>query len=538
MHNLNIVFLALLTPTLTRGQLFDPPADADPSLVLGGLLLGSNSSSLIDSFSSNIARRQIRRCYDPGYIPCPNGNFCCLPGFICQPNNPRGGPRGWCCPSYGLQCSGRACCNGALSFCCGTTCCPNVVGYRCISGQCRYSPPTTTRATTTTPRPTSTSTSTSSSTPSFPTTTACGLSGRDIFGRQAPGCPSSITRSIPATSTLPVPSPTAPQETRIPTATMTFDYQRLRQGKKKMSARKQALRDQAVDQLFESMCKGLKARGKKDKDIFTFTDDDKVKQDNRNKAGCGGSPCGTSASGTSCDEFPFASTTDGGSGAVFSCILVLAQNIQGGVISSFKQRNNMQTGDHYEFSLTGFDCDTLSPKPLMSGLLLADSELGGLGSALELELGRRDLIPGTSDEENESYPPLTEYDSNNLIILSVGDLPAGTYAISTHINQGTVTSLRVIDYQGHEYARVNTELRDNDNNEETLTFTLASDGVGMGFFMDTTLDTVNITSTMQETTGGGSNSNSAVGRGLSVGVRRSMVVGMALGLGGALTISL
>jgi len=294
----------------------------------------------------------------------------------------------------------------------------------------------------------------------------------------------------------------------VPVATMRVDYQRLRQGKKKMTATKQAAREKAVDELFKSMCKGLKARGQSDSDIFTFTDDEKIKQQNRNNAGCIGSPCNTGSFGTSCDEFPFASTMDGGAGAVFSCIPVLAQNIQGGVISSFKQRNLMQSGQHYQFVLDGFDCATLSP--ILHSAIISDGStdnstesLGAEGGVLALS--KRDLIPGGSDDATESYPPLTEQDTSNVVIMSVGDLKAGTYTISSRINQGSISSMRVLDYLGEEFASANGQI--GTNGERSLTFTLQTDGVGVGLFMDTQLDTLSITSNMQN--GASTSSNTA-----------------------------
>ncbi|KAF8057025.1 hypothetical protein FPV67DRAFT_636637 [Lyophyllum atratum] len=285
---------------------------------------------------------------------------------------------------------------------------------------------------------------------------------------------------------------------------MTFDYERLRRGKKRMSATKQATREKAVDQLFESMCKGLKARGEASESIFTFTDDQKVKSDNRAKAGCTGSPCGTGTSGTSCDEFPFASTTDGGANAVFSCILVMGQNIQGGVISSFKQRNSMQSGEHYKFQITGYNCATNSPAPAMNGAAasIADDESGMIAKLLGtpgeqlLSPSKRDLLPGgMEDDETESFPPFTEMDTSNTVIHSIGDLPAGTYTINTRVNQGTVSSLRVLDYLGDEHARADVVL--GPNGQQSLSFTLDTAGVGIGFFMDTQLDAVNISSAME-----------------------------------------
>ncbi|KAG6908923.1 hypothetical protein DXG01_002701 [Tephrocybe rancida] len=279
---------------------------------------------------------------------------------------------------------------------------------------------------------------------------SCNLSGRDLEGRQAAACPSQASSA---------PTPT---ETRIPKATMTFDYARLRQGKKKMSAAKQQEREQAVDQLFASMCKGLKARGQTSSATFTFTDDKKVKADNRAKAGCTGSP---------------------------------AQNIQGGVISSFKQLNKMETGQHYQLEISGYNCVTGAPIRAATPFNSTEGNyLGSFGKEL-LALEMRDLLPGGSENgEMESFPPFTAEDTSNTIIHSVGDLPAGTYTINTRINEGTVSSLRVIDYLGDEYASANIEL--GPTGQESLSFTLDNGGVGFGFFMDTQLDFVNISSTM------------------------------------------
>ncbi|KAF8062492.1 hypothetical protein FPV67DRAFT_274935 [Lyophyllum atratum] len=164
------LFLLLQTATRVAAH-----TGISPDLVLGTGSPRSESSKL----SNLLGRRQTRTCNNPAYVPCSNANFCCQPGQICQPNNPRGTGRGWCCPSYGLQCNGRACCNPATAICCGTTCCTK--GFKCSNGQCIAPPPPPV----TTPRTTSTF-----STPIFSTATSCPLNGRDVEGRQLPNCPS------------------------------------------------------------------------------------------------------------------------------------------------------------------------------------------------------------------------------------------------------------------------------------------------------------------------------------------------------------
>jgi hypothetical protein len=51
--------------------------------------------------------------------------------------------------------------------------------------------------------------------------------------------------------------------------------------------------------------------------------------------------------GLSVDEYPFACTMQGGSGAWIGHVPPGEQLIQGGVISSFLQRNGLQAGDTF-----------------------------------------------------------------------------------------------------------------------------------------------------------------------------------------------
>lgn len=56
--------------------------------------------------------------------------------------------------------------------------------------------------------------------------------------------------------------------------------------------------------------------------------------------------------GTSLDEFPFASSTQGGKGAAVAAIPVTEQCAQGGKLSSFYRNNNIQAGDSYWVKVT------------------------------------------------------------------------------------------------------------------------------------------------------------------------------------------
>lgn len=56
--------------------------------------------------------------------------------------------------------------------------------------------------------------------------------------------------------------------------------------------------------------------------------------------------------GTSLDEFPFASSTQGGKGAAVAAIPVSEQCSQGGKLSSFYQSNGIGAGDSYWVKVT------------------------------------------------------------------------------------------------------------------------------------------------------------------------------------------
>lgn len=51
--------------------------------------------------------------------------------------------------------------------------------------------------------------------------------------------------------------------------------------------------------------------------------------------------------GFSLDEYPFASTVEGGAGSTVRAVPVAEQNYQGGVLSSFYQHKGVNVGDRF-----------------------------------------------------------------------------------------------------------------------------------------------------------------------------------------------
>jgi Deoxyribonuclease NucA/NucB len=58
--------------------------------------------------------------------------------------------------------------------------------------------------------------------------------------------------------------------------------------------------------------------------------------------------CGSFKGTGSCDEYPFASTAQGGAGASVAGVPLAEQRIQGGTLSSFYQKNNIGEGGAFQ----------------------------------------------------------------------------------------------------------------------------------------------------------------------------------------------
>ncbi|EAU37150.1 conserved hypothetical protein [Aspergillus terreus NIH2624] len=73
---------------------------------------------------------------------------------------------------------------------------------------------------------------------------------------------------------------------------------------------------------------------------FTYDADKSKRPDRRKESGCSKTPCSDSSLsyskfGNSCDEFPFASTKEGGSGARLRCVDSTENSSEGGQLSAF-----------------------------------------------------------------------------------------------------------------------------------------------------------------------------------------------------------
>lgn len=91
--------------------------------------------------------------------------------------------------------------------------------------------------------------------------------------------------------------------------------------------------------------------------VVTLTYDPDNTGDQRTDSGCSQNPCNDpnvpySQFGDSCDEFPFASTVEGGTGASLRCVPVSDQHSEGGQLTQFYA--NLASGDQYEITVKNY----------------------------------------------------------------------------------------------------------------------------------------------------------------------------------------
>jgi Deoxyribonuclease NucA/NucB len=87
---------------------------------------------------------------------------------------------------------------------------------------------------------------------------------------------------------------------------------------------------------------------------LTYLGPNSPTQTTNRQAACGSfkaSAADTAAGRTSCDEYPFASTSEGGAGASTAAVPVSEQNSQGGTLSSFYTANGLTAGSKFRVAV-------------------------------------------------------------------------------------------------------------------------------------------------------------------------------------------
>jgi len=139
---------------------------------------------------------------------------------------------------------------------------------------------------------------------------------------------------------------------------------------------------------------------------------------------------------TSCDEFPFRSTAEGGTGAWISCVVAWENNAQGHYLGSWYSEN-VKPGDQFIVRVTNLDCATVQA-----------ADLQGCAGATRAKAKRDDL----NNSGFESTIRKSLDNSSNLVVIPFGDLDVGTFSTRAKLLSGHLSNISIIDNEGEEMA--------------------------------------------------------------------------------------
>ncbi|KAJ7805719.1 hypothetical protein B0H14DRAFT_2320794, partial [Mycena olivaceomarginata] len=176
------------------------------------------------------------------------------------------------------------------------------------------------------------------------------------------------------------------------------------------------------------------------------------------------------ASGMSCDEFPFASSLQGGNKAngVSICVESWENSWQGGTMS--RKISRLVDGDDFLVKIEGWDCDKQAPVPKLTTRNAREPVYAHI-------LAREDDSDSDSLTGDDLFTGLD--DSDNALIMSLGDLSAGKYTYTIELSTGRISSAFVADYVGNQYY-TSTVAFNAGGGKFDISFTLDQDTHGVG----------------------------------------------------------
>lgn len=240
---------------------------------------------------------------------------------------------------------------------------------------------------------------------------------------------------------------------------------------------------------------------------------------------------------TSCDEFPFKSTAEGGSagnGAWISCIDKTENTEQGWYLSSWYSQN-VSPGDQFIVKVTGLDCSTVRPLDLQGcgGAVRrkrnGNEERGG-GLVQREGWMKRDSSNTISGATNSVFKSWDN--STNIVVIPFGDLDAGSFSTNSRLVSGTLYNISVINNDGETISQPGS--LDALYSEQGMLLNWASNGYvsGVGIVGVTNESSVDLTYTfaINETAPGTTGSTTGSASGTASGIPSTMPksVGTAL----------
>ncbi|KIM25561.1 hypothetical protein M408DRAFT_208390 [Serendipita vermifera MAFF 305830] len=228
-----------------------------------------------------------------------------------------------------------------------------------------------------------------------------------------------------------------------------------------------------MNEIFENMCRGIMKRGLvygPQMDVLTYAGPAVVPA-NRRAAGCGttlrcgrgSDPDGVYGNVTrQCDEYPFASTREGGTDAHIGCVPWWQNSWQGIYYGSWISLVRLQVGKKFRVILAGIDCSTVPQSELEPPDLYKRQSTGETvisGSSLN----------GTWIDPTK-FGNLTSNEGRGAFMVPLPELKAGLYSIPFTLGPGNISAMAVYDADGQELARKN-----NTGLQDSLSFTLQDD---------------------------------------------------------------
>ncbi|EJD43530.1 hypothetical protein AURDEDRAFT_185433 [Auricularia subglabra TFB-10046 SS5] len=248
-----------------------------------------------------------------------------------------------------------------------------------------------------------------------------------------------------------------------------------------------------IQDLLANMCIGMRKRGAVQSEELTYLGPSKQykaeKDQNRRDAGCVGADndCDfQNGAGDSCDEYPFASTHEGGIDQVRCtrahkrCIPHVQNSKQGRIFNKYlaqlrKLGQPLKPGDKFTVQIDpSFDCSKVPDN--FRRVKRADAPYSGSGT------------------QSTVWQPLGNTSDSKYLIVPLGDVADGQYDIDLKLRSGSVSSITVIDNEGEEYA---TAGQLTSANAESMQFFLESTtslgGVGLSAILETDNDDTSVT---------------------------------------------
>ncbi|KAH8810077.1 hypothetical protein F5882DRAFT_434625 [Hyaloscypha sp. PMI_1271] len=238
--------------------------------------------------------------------------------------------------------------------------------------------------------------------------------------------------------------------------------------------------------IVKSMCLGMKNRNVVgNQDILTYAGSkDPCYKDRRSEAKCGG--CCTNLlkdSGpfkgfpTSCDEYPFASTVEGGTGAHKSCVVGFQNSLQGGKLGPFLSK--LTYGEQFVVRIVGINCATVQ-----------ESDLQGCVNGAS-KLKRQDNGGQSDSGFTDQVRALDSISSSKAAIMPLPD-GGGLYSVNLRLQSGEVHSVSVYSNAGAQLDDGSVSISSISTTGSSFDFDLDYEEYGVGVFAYTNQNSINV----------------------------------------------